>query len=487
MSRPRTQAEYLARLIPPSVQALSRRAVITRALGAGALLGLGGSLAACGDDDDSGGAATTSGGTSAAPTTGASGTTAAPGTTVAAGTTTGGTGGGAIPAASGTITLGSNASDDVPKGVLASLVKAFTDANPDADVPINTIEHETFQENISNYLQGNPDDVWTWFAGYRMQFFAERGLAGDISDVWKNLTGYTDAFKNASTSSDGKQYFVPQSYYPWAVFFRKSVWDEKGYEIPTTFDEMNTLAATMQDDGLIPFAFADKDGWPAMGTFDILNMRINGYDFHISLMAGDESWESAEVKNVFDTWRGILPLHQPDSLGRTWQEAAQSLVSKEAGMYLLGMFVSEQFPEADREDVDFFKYPELDSNIGSGAIDAPIDGMMMAPDPDNEEGAKALLTWFGSDGAGTIINTENPGAIAANSGADTSMFNDLKNRAVELVGSADAIAQFLDRDTRPDFASTVMIPSLQEFIRNPDDIDGLTKSIEEQKKSIFTD
>ena len=28
-------------------------------------------------------------------------------------------------------------------------------------------------------------------------------------------------------------------------------------------------------------AFADKDGWPAMGTFDILNMRINGYDFHV--------------------------------------------------------------------------------------------------------------------------------------------------------------------------------------------------------------
>ena len=493
MSRPRTQAEYLARLVPPSVQALSRRSVITRALGAGALLGLGGSLAACGGDDDDGAAATTAGGTSPGTTGTTGGTTASTTAGTAAGTaagttagTTAGTGG-AVPAASGTITLGSNASDDVPKGVLADMVKAFTDANPDADVPINTIEHETFQENISNYLQGNPDDVWTWFSGYRMQFFAERGLAGDISDVWQNLTGFTDAFKKASTSSDGKQYFVPQSYYPWAVFFRKSLWEEKGYEAPTTFDEMNTLAATMQDDGLIPFAFADKDGWPAMGTFDILNMRINGYDFHISLMAGDESWESAEVKNVFDTWRGILPLHQPDSLGRTWQEAAQSLVSKEAGMYLLGMFVSEQFPEADVEDLDFFKYPELDSNVGTGAIDAPIDGMMMAPDPDNEEGAKALLTWFGSAGAGTILNTENPGAISANSEADTSMFSDLKNRGVELVGSAESIAQFLDRDTRPDFASTVMIPALQDFIRNPDDIDGLTKSIEAQKKSIFTD
>ena len=51
---------------------------------------------------------------------------------------------------------------------------------------------------------------------------------------------------------------------------------------------------------------------------------------------------------------------------------------------------------------------------------------------------------------------------------------------------AKQISQFLDRDTRPDFASTVMIPALQQFIKNPKDIDGLTKSIESQKKSIFT-
>ncbi len=30
-----------------------------------------------------------------------------------------------------------------------------------------------------------------------------------------------------------------------------------------------------------------------------------------------------------------------------------------------------------------------------------------------------------------------------------------------------------------------MIPSLQSFLKNPDDIDGLTKSIQEQKVSIF--
>ena len=41
-----------------------------------------------------------------------------------------------------------------------------------------------------------------------------------------------------------------------------------------------------------------------MGTFDQLNLRINGYQFPVDLMAGKEAWDSPQVKKVFDTWRG---------------------------------------------------------------------------------------------------------------------------------------------------------------------------------------
>jgi ABC-type glycerol-3-phosphate transport system substrate-binding protein len=43
----------------------------------------------------------------------------------------------------------------------------FMKKNSGTDVKINAVEHNTFQENINNYLQGSPDDVFTWFAGYR--------------------------------------------------------------------------------------------------------------------------------------------------------------------------------------------------------------------------------------------------------------------------------------------------------------------------------
>jgi len=442
MIRPDTEADYLARMVPPSFSGpiLGRRTLFRAALGAGAALG----LAACGGSSSAGNGST------------------------------------------GKLTLGSNASDPVPKKALQDVVAQFRAGNPGITVAVNTIDHNTFQNNINNYLQGRPDDVFTWFAGYRMQFFAAKGLVHDISDLWTGLQGYTPAFKAASTGADKKQYFVPESYYPWAVFYRKSVWKKFGYTEPKTLDEFTALCQQMQKDGLIPIAFADKDGWPAMGTFDILNLRINGYQFHVDLMAGTESWDSPQVAKVFDTWTSLLPYHQKDPLGRTWEEGAQSLQQKKTGMYLLGLFVAQQFATNEQDDIDFFNFPEVDPAIGADALDAPIDGYMMAKRPKNEAAAKKMLTFLGSAASGTVVGRSDSGTLAANTGSDTSSYGALKKKAAQIVGSAKSIAQFMDRDTRPDFASTVMIPSLQSYLKSPKDVAGILKSIEQQKKSIFT-
>ena len=205
-------------------------------------------------------------------------------------------------AASGTVTFGSNYSDDVPKAAFQAMIDGL--ANPDIDVKINTVDHNTFQQNITTYLQ-QPDDLITWFAGYRLRYFAEQGLLGDLSDVWANLDGFSEGFKAASTGDDGKQYFVPLYNYPWAVHYSKSLFEEKGYTVPTTWDEMIALADKMKADGIVPFSFGNDGKWPAMGTFDILNMRLNGYDYHISLMGGNEDWTSDEVKNVFAQYADI--------------------------------------------------------------------------------------------------------------------------------------------------------------------------------------
>jgi len=60
-----------------------------------------------------------------------------------------------------------------------------------------------------------------------------------------------------------------------------------------------------------------------------------------------------------------------------------------------------------------------------------------------------------------------------------------QKKSAALVAGSKHIAQFLDRDTRPDFASTVMIPAIQQFLNNPNDVNSLCSSIQKQKVAIF--
>jgi multiple sugar transport system substrate-binding protein len=383
------------------------------------------------------------------------------------------------------VTFGSNYSDDIPKKALGDVLAKYQTQNS-ATVKVNTVDHNSFQENITRYLQGSPDDVFTWFAGFRMQYFAAQGLATPIDDVWSEIgSNYSDAFAKASTGQDGKKYFVPFYNYPWALFYRKSVWQAKGYEIPKTIDELKTLCTKMKTDGIAPIGFADKDGWPAMGTFDQLNMRMNGYDFHIQLMAGKQSWTDDKVKKVFDLWAGLLPFHQPGALGRTWQEGAQGLAAKQSGMYLLGSFVAQQFKAEDLADLDFFAFPTIDSQWGQDAVEAPIDGFMISKKAKNVAGAKELLKYLASADAQNIYLKTDPSDVGANAKDDASGYNAIQKKSAEFIGAAKQISQFLDRDANPAFASTVAIPALQQFINNPKNIDSLLKNIDAQAKTIY--
>ena len=65
--------------------------------------------------------------------------------------------------AAGTVTLGSYEENAGIPALLAD-TKLFT-KKFGIDVKTNTFAHGPFQEHINNYLQGRPDDVFTWFAG----------------------------------------------------------------------------------------------------------------------------------------------------------------------------------------------------------------------------------------------------------------------------------------------------------------------------------
>lgn len=440
----------------------TRRNVLRGVAGAVGLATLsGGLLTACGSDSDDSSGSSTSGG---------------------------GKGGGSV--AGQTVSFGSNYSDPAAKSAFAALTAGATAATK-VNVKINTVDHNTFQQNITSYLQGTPDDLFTWFAGYRMQYFAAQGLAQPIDDVWEKIGGnFGDAAQKLSTGLDGKKYLVPLYNYPWVVFYNKSEFSRRGYTVPTTWDAYVALAKQMKGDGLIPIAFGDKDGWPALGTFDILNMRINGYDYHIKLMKHEVPWTDKGVTTVFQHWAELMPYMQSGANGRIWQDAVKTLETKKAGMAYQGTNqVAAQYvtDKADLDDLDFFTFPTIDPQWGQDYMDAPTDGFMLSKKAKNTDAAKAILEYIGTGEAEAAYLKTDQWDVGLANGLQVPTYNAIQKKSVAEISKCKAVAQFMDRDSDPAMA-TAMISIIQKFIDDPStgNIASLQNSAERQAKAIYT-
>jgi multiple sugar transport system substrate-binding protein len=387
--------------------------------------------------------------------------------------------------ASGPMSFGARTVDESPTKQLKGLVAAYEKKSGNK-VTYNATESNAFQNNLSQYLQGTPDDAFQWMAGFRMQFFAEQGLLEDVSDVWKSIGDqYDNSYKIASTGLDGKQYFVPQSWYPWGLHYRKSMVTEMGMdpENISTWDDLLKLMDALKKKGLVGYALGDKGGWEAMGTFDIINARVNGYQFHVDLLAGREKWTDAKVLDVFAHWEQLMPYTNKNVLDLEWDGAMQLLLQKKAGTFMNGSWFGANFLEksqADYDDLWIVPFPEINPEHGVDTIDAPIDGFCVAANGANTEVGKDFIQFAGDkEGMQAMLDTKIP-MTSANKNQDTSTYDAFQKQQLAVMGKAKYITQFLDRDTRPDFATPVVGPALQSWLKNPKDVNKIVDSLQQQ-------
>ena len=449
---------------PTEVARWSRR----HFLGTAGAAGLGGLLlGGCGDDAPSTPTTTSA---AAAPTTSA----AAPTTTAPAATT-------AAPV--GLTEFASMWSDDVPRGVMEQIVADYRAATGN-EVDMSTTPIEEYKSQIRTFLAADsPPDVLTWFAGERARFFVDRGLILDISDVWDQAaSSYADAFRALSTT-DGRQFFLPSQWYWWGLWYRKSLFEENGYQPASTWDEFLGLLDNMASDGLSPITIGTRNNaWTSAGWFDYLNLRTNGYDFHVSLTAGGEDYTDERVRAVFDHWAEVLPYFNPDSASFAWQEAVTPIVNNESAMYLMGRFVTDAMPEDVRDDMDFFRFPTIEPDVGT-AEEAPVDGYFASANSSNPEGAREFLSYLAGVDAQTVW-VEGAGQIAANPDVPSSLYSPLVQRGIEHIAQTENIAQFYDRDTNPEMAAIGM-DGFVEFMANPSAIDDILSRLQNESARIF--
>jgi multiple sugar transport system substrate-binding protein len=390
---------------------------------------------------------------------------------------------------SGDLRIISDMSNPAPRAVMEGLAKEFGEKHPDLNIDLEIVDREAYKTQIRNALTANAPDVVNWYAANRMGPYVDAGLFEDISDMYENgdLPGL-DAVKGAMTL-DGKQWGVPYTYYQWGMYYREDIFKELGLTEPKTFEEELANCQKIVDSGKKCYAIGTKFLWTAGGWFDYLNMRTNGFDFHMQLARGEVEWTDARVRETFANWRKIIDMggYIDDHQSYSWQEALKFMTDGEAASYLMGNFVVAPLRDAGLSDdqIDFYQFPLIDASLPQGE-DAPTDTFHIPANASNKDNARAFLQFVTSADVQTKINAGDAlGQLPVNAASSVDADEFLEQGFAMLSGNAKGgVAQFFDRDFPAEMASVGM-EGLQEFMVLPDNLDDILERLEDARQRIY--
>jgi len=391
---------------------------------------------------------------------------------------------------SGDLKIFLDTSNPAPRATMEAMIADFQEMHPDLNIETTVIDREAYKTQIRNFLTADSPDVATWYAANRMRPYVEAGLFEDVSDLWQEpAIAENLASTKGALTIDEKQWGVPYTYYQWGVYYRKDIYEELGLAEPSNWDEFKANCQAIVDSGRACFTIGSKFLWTAGGWFDYLNVRTNGFDFHMDMAAGNVAWTDDRVRQTFANWRELIDMgafvenHQNYS----WQEALPFMVNGEAAGYLMGNFAVAPLREAGLTDdqLDFYQFPAINPDVEL-AEDAPTDTFHIPANAANKEAAREFLRFVVSADVQTEINNgSNLGQLPVNAAA--SVDNDkFLNEGFAMLSSNSpgGVAQFFDRDFPAEMASEAM-QGFQEFMVFPDNLDDILNRLEKVRERVY--
>lgn len=222
--------------------------------------------------------------------------------------------GGSEPAPAQTIKVAalSSAYEDTYPGMWQEVCDAFT---AETGIEVELILDKNLEDVIGPSMQGGdyPDVIHLATGREKKlteQFIKDKNVA-DLTDVLsmtvpgesakvsdKIVGGFTDT-SVTNPYGDGKTYLAPMFYSPCGLFYNAGLFQEKGWDVPTTWDEMWELGDKAKAEGISLFTY------PTTGYFDAffyaLMYSVGGPDFFNQALTYSEGvWDTDAAKQCFD-------------------------------------------------------------------------------------------------------------------------------------------------------------------------------------------
>ncbi len=229
----------------------------------------------------------------------------------------------------------------------------------------------------------------------------------DVKVKDKIIPGFLDTLAT-NPYGDGVTYYAPMFYSPCGLFYNAGLLKEKGWDVPTTWEEMWALGDTAAEEGIALFTY------PTTGYFDAFTYAAlasaGGSDFFNSCMTYEDGiWESADATKVFDLVGQLAKYTEGTTVANAnndnFTKNQQLILDNKAifcpnGTWLPGEMADA--PRADGFEWGFMAIPAVNAG-GAGCSFCWFEQMWIPAAAQNQDMAKEFVAYMYSDEAAAIF------------------------------------------------------------------------------------
>jgi raffinose/stachyose/melibiose transport system substrate-binding protein len=230
--------------------------------------------------------------------------------------------------------------------------------------------------------------------------FLDAELFMDISDfdgLSDTKQAYLDIDKELELLPTEGIYALPYVANAAGVLYNKDMFEEHGWEIPTTWTEFITLCETIEAEGIQPLYFGYKDTWTCLAPWNAIAVGVAPSDTCSQVNQGNTTF-TAEYEEVAEKMKTLLDYAQPNPYAYSYNDACTAFARGESAMYVIGSYAVPQIQSVNPDmNIDSFVFPaneaEEDNVLNSG-IDLQFCVMESC---ENKEAAYEVLRFLYED------------------------------------------------------------------------------------------
>ncbi|MGI8607082.1 MAG: ABC transporter substrate-binding protein [Gaiellaceae bacterium] len=370
-----------------------------------------------------------------------------------------------------------------------AVLDGFRDKYPNVDVKYNAAGDNLVTILSTAVEGGNPPDLATIAQPALVREYVDKGELQPIDFAEDTVTENYGESQVELGKVDGTLYSFPfKGANKSTVWYNVTVFEDAGVEPPETWDDFLANAETLQASGVPAYSIGGADGWTLTDLFENIYIRTAGPEMYDQLAAHEIPWTDQSVKdaltemakvlgdtdNVAGGTQGALQTDFATSVTQAFADPPKAAQVIEAD-FVAGEIVNATDAEPET-GFNVFTFPSI--NDSEAAVVGASDSLVMFKD---SPAAQALVEYLATPEAAQIW-VERGGFASPNKNVPADAYPDAILRETATALAEAETFRFDLSDLQPsEFGGTVgqgLFKLFQDFLANPDDVDGIAQKME---------